>query len=64
MVIYRIDPYAPVIILYAEIKGAIIALFGLSRGSIRDRVGREQGRRSEGGFVTGNCEVARWTNNV
>jgi len=25
MVIYRIDPYAPVITLYAEIKGAIIA---------------------------------------
>ena len=59
MVIYRIDPYAPVITLYAEIKGAIISLFGLSRGSIRDRVGREQGRRSDWGFVTRVCEKGK-----
>ena len=56
MVTYRIDPYAPVITLYAEIKGAIIALFGLSRGSIKDRVGREHGMQSNWFFVTGVCE--------
>jgi hypothetical protein len=59
MVKYRFDPNAPVITIYAEIKGAIIALFGLSRGRIRDRVGREQGRRSERGFVTGVCEKGK-----